>query len=206
MKQILAILTVAILSITTVYAQKDRYTVNSGHDIRFGIGYKNIEYNNSYDVFNPNFDSNDYLTYQGARYFTGTYTVGYTYQFLKWIAVGGNLSYSGKFNNIMNLFDDTKIGKVKENHFNIAPTIRFSWLNRDYAQMYSKISLGLSIETRTTIKNDVKISYSNINTSGQITFLGISIGRKVFGFIEAGFGTQGVLIFGVGYKFNKVII
>ena len=208
MKRILLLLTVVIVSITTANAQKSRPPFKPGHDIRFGVGAYPVQsdidkHYGCYDYSQPNFDSNDYLSYQGAKYFTGVYNLGYAYQFRKWLAVGANLSYSGESQTILDIINDDKIGKEKKNYFNIAPTVRFSWFNREYIQMYSQISLGVAIKTMSSVKNSVKISESDVNISCQSTFFGISVGKRIFGFFEAGVGTQGALILGVGYRFNK---
>ena len=68
--------------------------------------------------------------------------------------------------------------------------------------MYSQVSLGVVIKTNNTIKNNHKTTYSNANISGHIAFLGISVGKKIFGFLETGVGSQGAIILGVGYRFN----
>ncbi len=51
--------------------------------------------------------------------------------------------------------------------------------------------------------NQPNDSYHNaaFNLRGQITPLGITVGRRLFGFAEFGYGAQGIIVGGIGYKF-----
>lgn len=134
-----------------------RIPVRLGHELRFGVGAYGIP------GYNVNFGCYDYAPmrysasslavfnsvklYEGPLYYTGAYSLGYSYRF-------------------------TRV-----------------------------IGFGLTVEYEHENANYYDFSYTDTILTGQFTPLGITVGRRFFGFAEVGIGAQGCLICGLGYKF-----
>ena len=93
----------------------------------------------------------------------------------------------------------TKIDTDRVDYIGFMPTVRFAWVRRGIVQVYSSVSLGAGLEIRDNIYD--KNIYEAF-CAFDIKPLGLSVGRRFFGFIEAGYGTRGIINAGFGYRFN----
>lgn len=192
--------------------QKQKLKFIPEHEFRIGIGAWPLMYD--LDYFDYHYDiapfrsGNKSLTYDkgliysGPEYITGSISLGYTYNIKKWLSIGGTFSYTGVYRNYLDRVTTTKTGSENTYDFCLTPMLRFTYFNRKYVRFYSQIGLGIAVG-RTTMKlNGGKYSLSEFHVSGQASFLGISVGNRLFGFGEIGVGTQGVIVAGIGYRFN----
>ena len=95
--------------------------------------------------------------------------------------------------------DGTKTpnGKFKLGYVSVMPVLKFAWLRRPHVGMYSKLGVGGGLEVSNGDAADKSFSWS-----GQITPVGIDFGGHAFrGFVEAGFGMQGLVNAGVRWLF-----
>ena len=77
--------------------------------------------------------------------------------------------------------------------FSVMPTFRFTWISKRRFTLYSKASVGIGYA------NGIKKSFA----AAQLSPVGITFGKTVFGQFELGAGTQGLpLLFGVGFRFK----
>ena len=77
-------------------------------------------------------------------------------------------------------------------------TARFSWLNRKLVRLYSSVGAGLAVSLMDVSYREYPETYLSL----QVTPVGISVGKKLFGFFELGVGTIYVGgCFGLGYRF-----
>ena len=79
------------------------------------------------------------------------------------------------------------------------PIVRFAWLRRGIVQLYSGVGLGFAVGY------NEKIDYNDtlFDVAYDVTFIGLSIGRDIFGYIDIGVGNRGVISAGIGYRFNN---
>lgn len=89
-------------------------------------------------------------------------------------------------------YEETRNSKIVGDYLTIMPAVRLCWVNKRSFTLYSKLAVGISYDT---YKN--KTSFA-----GQWSPLGITFGRRLYGIFEYGTGRQGLLIFGMGYKFR----
>ena len=203
-------------------AQKSVFTPE--HEFRLGIGsypiaesmdyfYKSDDismkeygYGDGYGGFYGNFSGDQYgarLTYHGPRVFTGSISAGYTYNMLRWLSVGATFTYAGDFQKRYDKTTDQEKEKNSANRFYLMPTVRFNYYNRPLIRLYSQIGVGISYINKQQHYKGKKHTTSAWGTSAQVTLLGISVGKQLFGFGEViGTGVQGSFVFGIGYKFN----
>ncbi|MBQ2783413.1 MAG: hypothetical protein IJE99_00250 [Alistipes sp.] len=71
--------------------------------------------------------------------------------------------------------------------------MRFSWLHRDYVSMYSSLGLGAMAH--------IQFGDSWLAPMVDAAWVGISVGKRVYGYAEFGAGVGGVLRAGVGVRF-----
>lgn len=77
--------------------------------------------------------------------------------------------------------------------FSAMPTFRFTWISKRRFTLYSKASVGIGYA------NGIKKCFA----AAQLSPVGITFGKTVFGLFELGAGTQGLpLLFGVGFRFK----
>lgn len=77
--------------------------------------------------------------------------------------------------------------------FSVMPTFRFTWISKPRFTLYSKASVGVGFA------NGIKKCFA----AAQLSPVGITFGKTVFGQFELGAGTQGIpLLFGVGFRFK----
>ncbi|MCM1178014.1 MAG: outer membrane beta-barrel protein [Bacteroidales bacterium] len=143
-------------------------------------------------------------TYNKERV-TNSWTASYTYNFTRLFALQIGLSYEGGWNECYQVKDDTMISSISSQYLTPMLTGRFTWLNRKYVRMYSSIGVGMAVSLSSThYVTDDNTVHERPDTyiSMQVTPVGISVGKKLFGFVEAGVGTiyfGGC--FGIGYRF-----
>lgn len=136
--------------------------------------------------------------YRGSTYTTGAVTASYCYRYLRWLDFGISLSYTNEYYWMYSNIDNAGIKRHMAHFISIIPTARFTWFRRRSVRMYSACGLGVTFLT-----GDIDKKYTSDSGVGlQLTYFGISAGKRVFGFAELGTGAHGTLIGGVGYRFN----
>ncbi len=102
--------------------------------------------------------------------------------------------------------------------FVIMPTMRMEWVKLPAFSLYSRVSLGLGVQTGTSDgdcsyygeRYDSNRDYNNQTPAKQthcgfafhVAPLGMTFGREVFGRVEfPGFGYEGIASIGIGYRF-----
>lgn len=170
--------------------------------LAFGYNY----YENSYDILGVSGLEGKYLTseYYSRELTTNTWTLGYTYNFTKVIALQATLSYEGGWCTFYRWDTGGEVWNSSDNYITAAGHFKVNWLNRKIVRLYSSAGLGVSVEI---IKKPQPGSLwnppeTNVKPAFQICPFGISVGRRVYGFAEIGLGTiyAGGCI-GVGYRF-----
>jgi len=178
------------------------------HEVQLGIGafYRSMYSepyfsHNSYDNFYSrtiNWFGQD--VYTKSEIFTPIISATYHYRLLKWLSLGGHISYAGLFAERENIITEESV--FFQYHFlSIAPSVRFSFFNRNYISLYAGLSASLTYQFSKDEENGNFGAESY--WEGQITGFGISAGNKWFGYAEFGYGNKGIVSAGFGYRFNS---
>ncbi len=123
------------------------------------------------------------------------FSINYFYNKSRLSAFGASVSYEGGYNAFYKYSDDSLINKENKNIITAMVYYRLSWLNRPYVRMYSLIGMGASFSLEGDLRNENRFAM-------QVSPIGISVGKQLFGFAEAGLGTNYFGInFGIGYRF-----
>lgn len=197
---LLLLFIVANISVSAKDWREDSY-----HEFRISAG-ANIEdaitFMIPYDYCNHSPYSN---YYSGDLIGTPIINLSYNYQVKRWLSIGITASYCGRFKDMYEVYSGDKISKNKWQTFYITPIIRFDWLRLKSFKLYSNIGLGIGQEYESSkdIKSDYKYRSTLTNLSIDINPIGMSIGRKVFVFFEAGPSTIGFVKGGIGYRVDS---
>ena len=187
-------------STTVVTIVKTQPTFTPKHDIRIGVGTMSLVTSFALDEwgcadmdirdFRTDMANND--TYLTPRMFIGNYTLSYTYHDRRWLQYGGKVVFGASTRWRKSSITGEKLENLSYYCLSVMPSVRFNWFYREKVQLYSSISIG------------VVTDFDSIYPWGDLTLVGCSFGRKVFGFAELGMGTAGWLRGGIGYRFNAV--
>lgn len=122
---------------------------------------------------------------------TGSLSVQYLYSLNRVIKLGGTVCYE-------NTWGEWSNGNNYMVHYPaIMATSKFVWFNREHFGMYSKLSLGLML-----ILDGVNGDKPIPMLAGQASSVCMEFGGKTLrGFLETGWGNQGLINFGVKFSF-----
>lgn len=157
------------------------------------IGYTSDnywEYN-----FNPG-ELDDDLYYNSPRWFTLGIEGGAWIK--EWLYVGGTVVYVSGVRTIREAPHNKRVGAFNFNSYTLMPMVRFAWVRSGIVQLYSSLGLGVGVSHFDQNGGTTWVS----NVAYDLTFIGISVGRKFFGYCDLGAGSRGVLSAGIGFRFN----
>jgi len=143
--------------------------------------------------------------FNNERFF-GPISVEYFNRVKPWLGVGGILVYGQNKLDAYYVTDkEKKDGELMNRYFTVMPAVKFDWLRKKHFGMYSKMGVGVTLRHENYDNTDKKIEDdkdTQLHINWQATVLGIEAGSpRVRGFLEAGFGEQGIFSAGVRYKF-----
>lgn len=120
-------------------------------------------------------------------------TLEYSRYINKWLKIGGKAMYSSVYYHERNVGTNKIIRSHYDNAYAMFVNFRFEYLRRDVVQLYSGIGVGATVRQN----ESYVIAFPMID----VTYLGITLGRDLYGFAELGGGISGCIRVGMGYKF-----
>ena len=187
-----------------------RSGISDKHELRLTVGATPI-FEDDFFVFDevyiekryPNVIYPSDLTYRGALKTSGGYALSYMYSPVKWLAVGLYAGYVSEWQTTHLHTTQAVISKTSERHLMLVPTVRFTYLNRPIVRLYSSIGIGVGFcrERTRNVEGYIERDYHERFCPAEVTFLGVSVGRRLFGFAELSTGSLGVCSAGIGYRF-----
>lgn len=145
----------------------------------------------------------------GDKKTSGAYALTYFYH-APWLngrfSFGASVAYSHFSRDYTHRLQGHKVGDSKEYNLAFTPIVRYSWLAKNYFQLYSGIGVSLFYnDYKMNINSGEMVnkrSENGFEASFMVTPIGVSAGRRVFGFSEVNIGGRmGVFVAGVGYRF-----
>ena len=126
----------------------------------------------------------------------------------KYIYQGPNNNYPGEYKYKWSKYTKEKeSGKLSRHIFFIMPEATFYYFKKEHVSMYGKLAAGVrfsKIKTENTDEEVGGIEFGNQHFSCQVSPLCFEFGNKgIRGFMEYGFGHQGLAQFGVKHTFKK---
>ncbi len=224
MNKFLVIVLVSIISITNIHAQKHEY-YDTKHEVGVTVGVDALS-----QVVSAIADFTSILVSAAATtavtggYYTGHYSYGdksfspaisveYYYHVNNIIGLGGFLGYNSLKRDMYaewtNNSDGTHrkelTGKASRYNVSLIPGAKFDWVRKKHFGFYSKFALGVTLMFEKQKDDDSKgTDYKDtvVIPNGQLSLVGLEAGSiHLRGYMELGFGEQGLLLAGVKYKF-----
>ena len=112
--------------------------------------------------------------------------------------MGMSLIWSGGFAKGINRDNEYQQVTFNYNGMTALPMARFAWLRRQNIQFYSTVGVGYSYAI-CELNSGRRISKQAL--AYDATIIGMSVGRKFFGYLELGIGSRGIGRAGIGYRF-----
>jgi len=164
-----------------------------------------------YDLY-ENHDYSYYWSSPLERYNSGKYhfgdktsteaiTLSYAREMKRWLTLSLNASYFGVFQREMENGSNKIADRYKKHKISVYPMVRFTYLNRPMIRLYSSVGIGLGLTKEGWSNNSRHYNDNDAYIEGQLTFFGISVGKKLFVSAEIGLGAMGYLTMGGGYRF-----
>lgn len=127
-------------------------------------------------------------------------SLDYGYRVNKWFSIGGCLAWSAGICNLYDSMTHERWDTMHVDYISIMPIARFTWLHRGIVELYSSLGATAGIEHWVHYLNGKHHTYRPY-LSYDIKPIGISVGRRWYGFMEAGYGARGIVNIGVGHRF-----
>ncbi len=136
----------------------------------------------------------------------GTIYLGFARSLSRVVSVGflfgyQNFHYTAKGHLVLN-GNDSLLNLVSDDRLvtGIA-RVTFCYLSKPYIRMYSGIGIGLTIDFGKATVNGDPTTERKLWPGGELTLMGLRVGRALGGFLEFGFGSYGIVNAGLSYKF-----
>lgn len=131
--------------------------------------------------------------YESAERYLHSLYAEYTTQINPWLAMGVKCTFAAKW--LAEYDSHTHELFARHDAFDIAAlyNLRFEWLRRESIQMYSTLGVGLAAHFERAEGRCIPMF--------DATFVGLSVGRSFYGFVELGGGISGSLRGGFGVRF-----
>ena len=213
---------IAIFISLSSLAQERGYSNNDfkpTHEIRLKVGAFNLGrcgtrngcsgvFPNCNHVFDTDFGYNDYeyQLYNGRNQKKGAISFGYRYNLRKILSIGADFTYGHTIHEMYHRITDQTIKEGDNYNFSFTPMVRLSYYKNSLIHLYGEAGVGVGWNRYNLVSHVEDVNSKDFHNecfvSYQVIPFGISLGRKIFGFSEVGFGREGSIIVGVGYKFN----
>lgn len=173
------------------------------HELRAGIGFSVPTMwggMSSAEQLPKNYNNGHTLPYYYGDTRWLTLTGDYGYWIKDWFYLGGSLTWTEGYAYRYDRYAYGRLGSRTVNYFSVMPMVRFAWLRRGIVQLYSGAGLGFGAYF---MENDRDTVSSRATFNYDLTFIGLSVGRTWFGYIDFGTGSRGAITAGFGYRFQS---
>lgn len=132
---------------------------------------------------------------------SGNFGLGYRYQITERIRVGGDVAFQQEQTKQSDK-NNKPIAKRTNNYFMVMPTLSFSYIKTEWLDFYGSAAAGVILDRYTSTEpNKPAVKDNNVDFAFQVNPAGLRVGKKLGGFVEAGFGHRGIISAGLNYKF-----
>ncbi len=182
---------------TTASAQKNSsWEDRSPYEVTLGVNLSTKEF--FYNEYAP-IEDNNLVTTNTLQ--TPSVNWGFTYKLNKRITLGAIATYAKSTYAKTATYDNSIVSNDSFSYISLAPRIRFDWLNTKNVTLYSSFALGVGIDS----ERDLKKGGAAISPTGYVeaTYLGVKVGRALFGFADLSSSSTGAMRIGIGYNFKS---
>ncbi len=131
---------------------------------------------------------------------TPSVNLGVTYKLSKRITFGAIATYAQSDYVKTATYDNSVVKSDRCSYISLAPRVRFDWINGRNVTLYSSFALGVGLlSERDRINGDLSRSATGYV---EATYLGVKVGRTLFGFADLSSSSTGAMRIGIGYNFK----
>ncbi|MBO7198679.1 MAG: hypothetical protein J6V26_01440 [Alistipes sp.] len=131
--------------------------------------------------------------YDTASIYLPPLTLEYSRYLKEWFMIGCKVMYSSIYYHERHIATHKRLTTHYDNTLGIHLNMRFEYLRREICRMYSGIGVGATLR------------YSKEAIVGipmlDMTYVGMTVGKRLYGFAELGAGISGCIRVGMGCKF-----
>lgn len=131
------------------------------------------------------------------EYFVLPITVGYFYQLLDWLQIGGEISTMSDAD-VRKTWNGDRLAQFLQTNLYIAAGARFNYYHKNITDLYSGLLLGTNI--RFLSSDADHLLHTRARFTWQVTALGVRFGKQVYGTVELGYGYKGIVSAGIGAR------
>lgn len=127
--------------------------------------------------------------------------LGFTYKLNKRVTLGAIATYAQSNYVKSAIYDNSIVRQDNYSYVSLAPRIRLDWYNGEYVTLYSSFALGVALSS----ENDKLNSRCEVKSTGYVeaTYIGVKVGRALFGFADLSSSSTGFMRVGIGYNFKN---
>ena len=180
-----AVISLLLFSFNAAYAQ----TRTGDSEIRFSYGgavYTPhvLSYSDSHDNSIYSFLVSNLSDPKNVRS-SGILSLSYSYFLEDWLSVGGTVGTAFLYTDFEDNYSHTEFSSsMTHGYVSLMAGVRFHFLNKKWVRLYSDVNIGVNM----LYGKNVSAVYSEL--AFQTSPFGISIGKKVSGFLELSIGTM----------------
>lgn len=207
MKKFILLTLCLSLSVATTIHAEDQIANDSRHYIDLQIGDPILSGLLSQDFYYPEsyydipyadrWTGHYNPTYLKSFYLLPSISASYHYAILPWLQLGGTFNFYCSGDTYNDYMNDHYAYRITSSNIALLFDVRFRWFRRPVAGLYSSLAAGIDIVDHA--KNGQH--QNHILPMGQLTFIGLQLGRQVYWNVELGVGVEGFFKTGIGYRF-----
>ena len=169
------------------------------NDIRIGIGMPgylsilSLSGVTTGEIIEAMVDTRATDHYHSSYIYIPPLTLEYSGYVKDWLLIGGKATFQAYYSYTYDKFTDKRIGTEGDFVAGGLFTMRFEYMRREVVRLYSGFGVGVTVHTCDNV--------GTFNPFVDMTYIGVSVGKSIYGFAEVGGGTSGCLRFGMGAKF-----
>ena len=184
-------LSILIVSSAAVCAQEYR------HEVSVGVGLATVpDLLESFMTIAPLLFAPSWIVREESEWVIPALTVHHRYHASRLISVGINFTYQ-KFNRELYLLNE-RTSTSAINYYTVMGRVDFTYVRTRLFRMYSGAALGFSHATESG--EDVEDS-GETYFAFQVNAVGLRVGKQFAGYLELGFGFNGVMALGLMHQF-----
>ncbi len=135
-------------------------------------------------------------------FYSPSFNATLSFKINKWLAFGVYYSTGVVTRKSVYTYDLSTALTERVMYHGITPQMRVDWLNRKFVTLYSAAALGLKVNHNRAVVDNVVHHDLSFRVFGDLTLMGIKVGRRWYGLAEVSVANAGFFKMGVGYRFN----
>lgn len=204
MNKSIIIISTSLLFTVTVRAQTNKHEIRISYSEASSLKLKDDVVDGFANAIVSALSPGTNIYVQKENNHLGVFGLSYRNQITDRIKVGGDLGYMKSeqiFSPKAGTTNNTNDIKITQHLLIAMPAVEYSYIKTPWLNFYGSAAAGINFTSSTERLNAQAAKDSKIDFAYQVSPAGLSIGKKLAGFAEIGYGNKGILTVGISYKF-----